>query len=201
MIGCSTNDWLRLAWCVGLRRWRRGVNCTTWKVNELRSSTLYELAARACGLAAHQLPLAECVSLARSVMPDAWPSWTVTQGSERPADPIEVVDYDIAWPARFERWWQLLRSALGDVALRIEHVGSTSVPCLAAKPIVDVQVSVADLDNEAAYAPPTEAVGLQLRSRDELHRYVRPIRGAPRDVHVPRQPRRVSLGAGASAVS
>lgn len=55
--------------------------------------------------------------------------------------------------------------------MRIEHVGSASVPGLAAKLIVDVRVSVSDLDEEAAYVPPIEAVGLQLRSRDELHRY------------------------------
>lgn len=145
---------------------------------------LYELAARDRGLAAHQLPLAERVSLARSVMPDVWPGWTVTQGSERSGDLIEVVDYDDTWPNQFERWRQVLHVALGDVAVRIEHVGSTSVPGLAAKPIIDVQISVADLEAEAGYVPPIEAVGLQLRSRDEMHRYFRPFRGAPRDVHV-----------------
>lgn len=145
---------------------------------------LYELVARARGLAAHQLPLAERMTLARSVMPHVWPGWTVTEGSERSGDLIEVVEYDGAWPARFERWRQLLHSALGAVAVRIEHVGSTSVPGLAAKPIVDVQVTVADLDNEAAYVLPIEAIGLQLRSRDELHRYFRPFPGAPREVHV-----------------
>lgn len=145
---------------------------------------LYELTARDRGLGAHQLPLNERVSLARSVMPDVWPGWTTTEGSERSGDLIKVVDYDDAWPARFERWRQLLRSALGEVAVRIEHVRSTSVPGLAAKPIVDVQVSVADLDDEAVSVPPIEGVGLQLRSRDELHRYFRPFRGAPRDIHV-----------------
>ena len=75
-------------------------------------------------------------------------------------------------------------SALSEIAVRIEHVGSTSVPGLAAKPIVDVQVSVADLDDEAASVPPIEEVGLQLRSRDELHRCFRPFRAAPRDIHV-----------------
>lgn len=145
---------------------------------------LYELAARPRGLVAHELPLAERVSLARSVMPAVWPGWTVTQSSERPGDLIEIVDYDETWPARFEKWRRLLRSALGDLALRIEHVGSTSVPGLAAKPIVDVQASVADLDNEASYVPPIETIGLQLRSRDELHRYFRPFRSASREVHL-----------------
>ena len=145
---------------------------------------LYTLAARPRGLAAHELPLTERVSLARSVMPDVWPGWTMTQGSERSGDVIEVVDYDESWQDRFETWRRRLASALGDVAVRIEHVGSTSVPGLDAKPIVDVQVSVADLADEASYVPPIEATGLQLRSRDDLHRYFRPPSGAPRDVHV-----------------
>lgn len=113
---------------------------------------LYELTARDRGLAAYQLPPAERVSLARSVMPDVWPGWTTTEGSERSGDLIMVVDYDDAWPTRFERWRQLLWSALGEIAVRIAvrimHVGATSVPDLAAKPIVDVQVSVAGLDDE-----------------------------------------------------
>lgn len=115
-------------------------------------------------------------------MPDVWPGWTTTEGSERSGDLIKIVDYDDAWPARFERWRQLLRSALGEKAVRIEHVGSTAVPGLAAKAIVDVQVSVADLDDESVYVPQIEAVGLQLRSRDELHRYFRPFGGALRDI-------------------
>ena len=145
---------------------------------------LYDLAARPRGLDAHELPLAERKSLARSVMPDVWPSWTTTHGSDRDGDLIEVVDYDDEWPDRFHRWRQVLSSELGDVALRVEHVGSTSVPGLVAKPIIDVQVSVVDVDNEAAYVPPIEAVGLQLRSRDNLHRYFRPFVGEPRHVHV-----------------
>ena len=84
--------------------------------------------------------------------------------------------------------------------MRIEHVGSTSVPGLAAKPIVDVQVSVADLDDEAASVPPIEEVGLQLRSRDELHRCFRPFRAAPRDIHVHVCHVGSALEAGASAL-
>lgn len=145
---------------------------------------LYELVARERGLAAHQLPPDERVSLARSVMPDVWPGWSVTQGSERPGDVIEVVDYDEEWPVRFVSWQERLRTVLGGIALAIEHVGSTSVPGLPAKPTIDVQVSVPDLDNESAYVPPIESLGLQLRSRDALHRYFRPVPGAPREVHV-----------------
>lgn len=145
---------------------------------------LYELVARGRGLAAHQLPASERLALARSVMPEVWPGWATTEGSERDSDPIEVVDYDPDWPVRFERWRGALQSALGITALRIEHVGSTSVPGLPAKPTIDVQVSVADLAGEHAYVPAMERVGLQLRSRDDLHRYFRPFAGRRRDIHV-----------------
>jgi GrpB-like predicted nucleotidyltransferase (UPF0157 family) len=70
------------------------------------------------------------------------------------------------------------------LTIRIEHVGSTSVPGLAAKPVVDVQVSVADLNEEDRYLPPCEAAGLQFRLRDDEHRYFQPPPGQPRDVHV-----------------
>ena len=63
-------------------------------------------------------------------------------------------------------------------------MGSTSVPGLAAKPITDIQVSVADLGNEPSYVPPLQAIGLMLRSRDELHRLLRPPAGQPHEVHV-----------------
>jgi GrpB-like predicted nucleotidyltransferase (UPF0157 family) len=57
--------------------------------------------------------------------------------------PVEVVPYDSAWPAQFSELAAALSDALGDVALRIEHVGSTSVPGLPAKPIIDVDVVIA----------------------------------------------------------
>jgi len=145
---------------------------------------LYELAARRRGLTACDLPTAERYALARSVMPDIWPDWDVTPGSERVGDVIKIVDYDPAWPDRFAAWHQALRAALGRTAVQIEHVGSTSVPGLAAKPIIDVQVSVADLANEEAYVAGLEAIGLQLRSRDIFHRYFRPFPGRPREIHV-----------------
>jgi GrpB-like predicted nucleotidyltransferase (UPF0157 family) len=56
---------------------------------------------------------------------------------------IEIVPYDPAWPERFAGRGRELRGGLGDIALRIDHIGSTSVPGLAAKPIIDIQVSVA----------------------------------------------------------
>jgi len=145
---------------------------------------LYALAAAPRGLAAHELPVTERLSLARQAVPHIWPGFSITDGSERPAVPLVLIDYDPAWPETYACWRHQVEAALGTTALGIEHVGSTSVPGLAAKPIVDIQVSVADLVRERRYAPHLERVGLVLRSRDELHRYFRPPAGQPREVHV-----------------
>lgn len=59
---------------------------------------------------------------------------------------LEIVPYNPAWPAEFERIAAALSAALGDLALRIDHIGSTSVPGLPAKDIIDVQLSVAGFD-------------------------------------------------------
>jgi len=70
---------------------------------------------------------------------------------ERPAPaPIHVVDYDESWPAAFEEIATAVRAALGDAALAVEHVGSTSVPGLPAKPTIDVDLTVADPADELA---------------------------------------------------
>lgn len=145
---------------------------------------LYELVAASQHLAAHELPAATRLSLARQAMAQTWPGFAVIEGSERPRVPLVVVDYDPAWPQTYERWRQRVAAALGRTAIRIEHVGSTSVPGLAAKPITDIQVSVADLGGEPSYVPPLQAIGLVLRSRDELHRLLRPPAGQPHEVHV-----------------
>ncbi len=144
---------------------------------------LYALAGEVAGMEPHELPLEERNRLSRAIAPTFWPGFEVTEGSER-SDPIEIVAYDLRWPARFASWRGLIAGELGAAALRIDHVGSTSVPGLAAKPIVDVQVSVADLSYEKAYVPELERLGVQLRSRDDSHRFFRPFADRPRDVHV-----------------
>jgi GrpB-like predicted nucleotidyltransferase (UPF0157 family) len=58
---------------------------------------------------------------------------------------IKLVPYDPEWPALFELEAKRIRSALGSLALQVEHVGSTSVPGVPAKPVIDIQVSVASL--------------------------------------------------------
>lgn len=101
-------------------------------------------------------------------------------GGREPAE-ISVVDYDERWPVRFRDIAERVRQALGEDALGTEHIGSTSVPGLAAKPIVDVLLTVADVSNEAAYVPALESAGFQLRVREPAHRMVRT---PARDVHV-----------------
>jgi putative glutamine amidotransferase len=70
-------------------------------------------------------------------------------------------DYDPEWPARFEREVIELRAALGDLAVRIEHVGSTSVPGLAAKPVIDIQISVPSLTPRAPIVEPLRSLGYE----------------------------------------
>jgi GrpB-like predicted nucleotidyltransferase (UPF0157 family) len=72
---------------------------------------------------------------------------------------IVIRDYDPEWPAQYEREAAVLRAAFGDVAQRIDHVGSTAVPGLGAKPVIDIQVSVASLLPLDAYRQPLEACG------------------------------------------
>src|SRR5207253_8971761 len=73
--------------------------------------------------------------------------------------PIHLAEYDSAWPALFQREERRIRATLGEKILRLEHVGSTAVPGLAAKPIIDMCLVVADPSDEAAYVPVLEAAG------------------------------------------
>ncbi len=85
-------------------------------------------------------------------------------------DPIRIVRYDPAWPAMFEREAGLVREALGEVAVRIDHVGSTAVTGLAAKPVIDVQVSVVSLRPEAPFRVPLERAGYVYGRQEEDER-------------------------------
>ncbi|HZB75596.1 MAG TPA: GrpB family protein [Solirubrobacteraceae bacterium] len=87
--------------------------------------------------------------------------------------PVTLVPYDPGWPARFERERERIVAALGERALAVEHVGSTSVPGLAAKPIVDIDLAVADVEEEAAFVPALEGAGYVLRARERGHRLLR----------------------------
>lgn len=91
----------------------------------------------------------------------------VTVGPVQPlTGPIEMAEYDPEWPLLYEREERRIRSALGDRVVRIEHVGSTSVPGLPAKPIVDIVLEVPSSADEDAYLPDLEAAGYPLRIRE-----------------------------------
>ena len=94
---------------------------------------------------------------------------------------IVLVDYSPAGAQRFEEEPERIAGALGDAARRIEHIGSTAVPGLAAKPIVDVLIAVEDPDEEDAYVPKFERAGYVLRVREAGHRM---FRTPERDVNV-----------------
>jgi GrpB-like predicted nucleotidyltransferase (UPF0157 family) len=72
---------------------------------------------------------------------------------------IRIVDHDPRWPLLAQEELRRVADALGDSAVRLEHVGSTSVPGLGAKPIIDMQVSVADIERLDDYVGPLEALG------------------------------------------
>lgn len=80
--------------------------------------------------------------------------------------PITLAEYDSAWPVLYEREAARIRAALADRALLIEHVGSTSVPGLAAKPHIDLLLAVVDSSDEASYVPALEDAGYVLHIRE-----------------------------------
>lgn len=94
---------------------------------------------------------------------------------------IRLVPWEPAWQVAFELQRLRIGQALGSRALRIDHIGSTAVPGLPAKPIVDVDLSVADSEDEDAYLPALEEAGYALRVRERGHRMVR---SRALDVHV-----------------
>ena len=97
---------------------------------------------------------------------------------------VVLVPYDLAWPDLFQRESQRIRQALAGRALRVEHVGSTSVPGLTAKPIIDILLVVPDSSDEPSYAPALEAVGYRLRIREPDWHQHRLFKGADTEVNV-----------------
>jgi GrpB-like predicted nucleotidyltransferase (UPF0157 family) len=145
---------------------------------------LYRIVARPRGLEPWELPVLERLELSARALPEMFPGFELLPDSSRGADPMTLVPYDPAWPQRFRQWREKLADALPVPVDRIHHVGSTAVPGLLSKDTVDIQVSVDELRDETGYVPAIEALGVQLRSRDDWHRYFRPFAGRPRDVHI-----------------
>jgi GrpB-like predicted nucleotidyltransferase (UPF0157 family) len=99
---------------------------------------------------------------------------------------IRIVDYDPTWPARAAEEIDRIETALGSIALRLDHVGSTAVPGLAAKPILDLQVSVAAIDRRELYVEPLERVGylfVPVPESPDFHFFGKPHE-RPRSYHV-----------------
>lgn len=91
---------------------------------------------------------------------------------EIPDGPIGLVEHDDTWRALSAREADRIRGALGDRARSIQHVGSTAVPGLAAKPRIDMLVEVADTDDEDRYLPPLEVLGYVISVREpDWHRH------------------------------
>lgn len=91
---------------------------------------------------------------------------------------IEITPYDAGWPDRFAELGRTFRAALGNVAVRIDHIGSTSVPGLAAKPVIDIQISVAALEPVEPFRRPLEELRYVYRA-DNPERTKRYFREPP----------------------
>lgn len=104
-----------------------------------------------------------------------------------PAAPVEIVPYDPSWPARFDELASEVRTALGETALAVEHVGSTAVPGLAAKDVIDIDLTVPDPRLESSYVPALEAAGWVLTIREPSwheHRCLTRRAGPRSNLHV-----------------
>ena len=104
-------------------------------------------------------------------------------------EPIVIAPYDQDWPALFHDLGRGLRGTLGITALRIDHIGSTAVPGLSAKPVIDIQVSVGALEPAGPFRMPLELAGWTFRADndDRTKRYFREAAGARRThLHVRR---------------
>lgn len=118
-------------------------------------------------------------------MPDG-PQPEFLEPPVRADGPVRLVDSDAGWAAQYVQQEARIRAALGHRAVRVEHVGSTSVPGLAAKPVIDMVLVVTDSADEAGYVPDLEAAGYTLQFREPdwyEHRFLR-ARDPDAQIHV-----------------
>lgn len=104
--------------------------------------------------------------------------------AERPSGPILICDYDPEWPKKYEAHAASVRSALGDLVLSLNHVGSTAVPGLAAKAVIDINLGVSNPAHETRYLPLLEAIGYKLVVREPAWFEHRMFKSAASDVNL-----------------
>lgn len=105
---------------------------------------------------------------------------------EHRAGPVEIAEYDPAWPAAYERERALIATTLGDLAAAIEHVGSTAVLGLGAKPVIDIMVGLRTLAHHEPCVPSLQALGYTYKGELDIpgrHYFRKPVRG-PRTYQV-----------------
>jgi len=105
-------------------------------------------------------------------------------GPQALTGPIEIRDYHPAWPALYLREAERIRGVLGDRVVRLEHVGSTSVPGMPAKPVIDIVLEVLDSSDEPLYLPEMEEAGYVLRIREPDWFEHRLFKGSNRNVNL-----------------
>jgi GrpB-like predicted nucleotidyltransferase (UPF0157 family)/predicted ester cyclase len=108
------------------------------------------------------------------------PDPAVIEGIE-PSVQIVLASYDPAWPDLYEQLRRRIEEAVGERALAVEHIGSTSIPGLTAKPIIDILLVVTDVTDDDEFLPPLLDAGFVLRRREPDHRL---LRTPARDVHI-----------------
>lgn len=109
----------------------------------------------------------------------------VTVGELEPlSGRVLLVDSDPEWPSLFRREEERIRSALAERVLSVEHIGSTSVPGLAAKPVIDVLLVVPDSADEAGYVPALEDAGYVLRIREPAWHEHRLLKRSNPQIHL-----------------
>lgn len=116
-------------------------------------------------------------------------TWQGVEVGERPDSTVDVVPYRPEWAAEFERIADSLSSAVGGVAVSIEHIGSTAVPGLAAKPTIDILMVVRSPEEFLAVLPRVEALGFDYRSKNtfvgnEDHLFLRKVKDGKRTHHL-----------------
>jgi GrpB-like predicted nucleotidyltransferase (UPF0157 family) len=146
---------------------------------------LYELEAASRGIRPECLSTADRSRLRAAARPVCYPGRRpALPGSDRLGDPHEISEYDPTWLVTFAGWRARLAAALGRAATRIDHVGSTAVPGLAAKPVIDIMISVPDTRDEPSFLPACFSTGVILRMREERHLLLWPPPANPREVHL-----------------